>query len=138
MSLIYLDTGPLKGLLDAHDQEHERATAIMRRAEEAHESLMCPYPALLELHRLLIYRKPQRSDAIRRAHAVIRHVLGYYPTVIPDDDDIQVALGTLERFQDQKITFTDATIASMAVRSKAKVMTFDEHHFGLMSADIYR
>ncbi len=44
----------------------------------------------------------------------------------------------LERFSDQKITLADATIASMAARAKARVITLDERHFTLMEADVFR
>jgi predicted nucleic acid-binding protein len=133
---ILIDTGPLKGLLDANDQEHERAKNLFRRAEEAELTPVCPYPVLLELHRLLMYRKPARSDAAIRAHTALEAVCQAYETSCPDEKDLGAALALLQRFSDQTITLTDATIASMAARAAASVMTFDLHHFSVMGTDV--
>lgn len=135
---LYLDTGPLKGLLDPHDQAHNRSRELFKRATEARVHIHTPYPALLELHRLLMYRKPPRSDAARLATTALRRVIATYPAVYPTEADTQAALILLERFSDQKITLADATIASMAARSQAQVMTLDERHFGLMGAEVFR
>jgi predicted nucleic acid-binding protein len=62
---------------------------------------------------------------------------------MPQDADKQAALATLERYPDQKITLADATIAAMASREGAAVLTFDRHHkaspdhLGLMGVDVY-
>jgi predicted nucleic acid-binding protein len=56
---------------------------------------------------------------------------------MPQDADKQAALATLERYPDQKITLADATIAAMASREGAAVLTFDRHHFLLMGVDVY-
>jgi len=56
---------------------------------------------------------------------------------MPQDVDKQAALAILGRYPDQKITLTDATIAAMASREGAAVLTFDRHHFGLMGVDVY-
>ena len=137
MRAVYLDTGPLKGLLDSGDQEHERAKRLFRAADEAGVHLYSPYPVLLELHRLLLYKKPPRSDATSRAQAVLKDIITAYPILHPKDEDILGALAVLERFTDQKITLTDATVASMALREKAQVMTFDRRHFGLMGVEVF-
>ena len=134
---LYLNTGPLKGLLDSGDQEHERATKLFRAADEAGAQLYSPYPVLLELHRLLLYKKPPRSDAVARAQTVLKYIIAAYPVLHPTEEDILSALATLKRFADQKITLTDATVASMALGKKAKVMTFDRRHFGLMGIEVF-
>lgn len=51
-------------------------------------------------------------------------------------EEVAAALALLERFADQKLTLADATIASMAARAGARVMTFDTRHFALMGASI--
>ena len=83
-----------------------------------------------------MYRKPPRSDAGKLAVAAIAKVREVYPTVHPADEDVEAALALLERFAEQKLTLTDATIASMAARAGARVMTFDARHFALMGASI--
>ncbi len=133
---ILIDTGPLKGLLDAHDQEHEAAKLLFQRAEDAGLTPVCPHPVLLELHRLLMYRKPARSNAVTRAHNALEAVCHAYATSYPDELDLKAALSLLKRFTDQRITLTDATIASMATRATAPVMTFDLHHFSMMGSEV--
>jgi predicted nucleic acid-binding protein len=135
--LVYLDTGPLKGLLDPHDQAHERARELFRQATDQGARLLTPYPALLELHRLLMYRKPPRSDAAKLAVTALQRVMESYPAVHPSPEDAQAAVRLLARFDDQKITLADATIATMAVRAGAQVMTLDQRHFRMMQASVW-
>lgn len=137
MNLVYLDTGPLKGLLDPNDQEHHRAVAAFERLEADRVSIHCPYPAMLELHRLLMYRKPPRSDVVRQSLQALEFVTERFPAVHAIEADRQKAFATLERYPDQKITLADATIAAMASREGAAVLTFDQHHFGLMGVPVY-
>lgn len=137
-SLVYLDTGPLKGLLDPHDQSHQRSRELFERATAERARILTPYPALLELHRLLMYRKPPRSDAAKLAVTALGRVIETYSIVFPTQGDAETALKLLARFDDQKITLADATIASMAARVGATVMTLDSYHFGLVGTDIYQ
>ena len=137
MNLVYLDTGPLKGLLDPNDQEHKRAVRIFEQLERDRAGVRCPYPAMLELHRLLMYRKPPRSDVVRQSLQALEFVTERFPAVHAIEADRQKAFATLGRYPDQKITLADATIAAMASREGASVLTFDRHHFGLMGADVY-
>ncbi len=136
--VVYLDTSPLKGLLDPHDQTHQRSRKLFERATKERARILTPYPALLELHRLLMYRKPPRSDAAKLATTAVRRVMETYPIVYPTQEDAEAALALLTRYDDQKITLADATIANMAARAGATVMTLDTHHFGLMEAAVYQ
>ena len=135
---IYLDTGPLKGLLDPHDQAHQRSRELFRRATDERVRMVTPYPTLLELHRVLLYRKPPRSDAARFAVTALRRVTETYPIVYPAQEDAAAAPAFLARFDDQKITLADATLAGMAARAGATVMTLDTRHFGRMGAEVYQ
>ena len=132
---IYLDTTPIYALLDHRDQAHEKALAIFGQATREKHTLLCPLPTALELHGLLVKRKPSDPDA---AHKSLRGVLRAYPLVFPTQDETDAATGLLTRYADQKITFTDALLASMAVRAGVQVLTFDDRHFGLMGAALYR
>lgn len=129
---IFLDTTPLYALLDARDQAHERALAVFGRA--VNDMLICPLPTVLELHGLLVKRKP--SDP-RSAHETTRDVLKAYPLVFPTQDDTDAAARLLARYSDQRLTLTDALIASMAAREGVRVLTFDERHFSLMGVEPY-
>lgn len=132
--LLYVDTTPLYALVEARDQAHRQAFEALKRATAAGLTILCPYPVALELHRLLISRKPSQPE---RSHRSVAAVLSRYPAVMPQDVDKQAALAILGRYPDQKITLTDATIAAMASREGAAVLTFDRHHFGLMGVDVY-
>lgn len=130
---VYFDTGPLYALVERHDQWHGRTLDLLGRLHEARAELVCPYPTALELHGLLLKRKPSAPEA---AHRTVRRVVERYPTVQPGDEDKRTALATLQRYADQRISLTDATIASMAGRASAQVLTFDGRHFLLMGADV--
>lgn len=129
---VFLDTTPTYALLDARDQAHKRALTIFERA--AKDTLLVPLPTALELHGLLMKRKPSDPEA---AHTSIRGVLSAYPLVFPTRDDTDAAADLLARYSDQRLTLTDALIASMAAREGAQVLTFDDRHFSLMGVDVY-
>lgn len=129
---VFLDTTPLYALLDARDQAHERALMVFGRA--VNDTLVCPLPTALELHGLLVKRKPSDPGA---AHGATRGVLKAYPLVFPTRDDTDAAAGLLARYSDQRLTLTDALIASMAAREGVRVLTFDERHFSLMGVEPY-
>ncbi|CAN5897161.1 hypothetical protein BH24DEI2_BH24DEI2_20380 [soil metagenome] len=93
---------------------------------------------VLELHRLLMYRKPLRSDAAKLATTALRRITEAYAIVFPTQEDAEAGLILLTRFGDQKITLADATIASMAARFAATVMTLDSYHFGLVGTEVYQ
>lgn len=130
----YLDTGVLLGLLDARDQMHQRTLELFAKLHSDRLSPLCPYPAALELHAILLRRKSIKAV---RAHQVLERLLTAYPTIMPAAEDGTRARELLARFPDQKISLTDATIASMSLRARAPVLTYDRRHFGLMGAKVY-
>lgn len=132
MKGVLLDTGPVYGLLDPRDQYHAEARALFGHLQAEAVPVRIAYPALLETHRLML----SRGD-IPRSHGRILAVKSRSPVSYPVAADGDAAYGALERFSDQRITLTDATIAAMAVRLGLQVMTFDRRHFGLMGAEVY-
>ncbi len=131
---VLLDTGPLYGLLNAQDQYHSEALTLFERLEAEGVAVSVAYPALLEAHRLMLTRSG-RDPA--KAHARVSEVLDLWSVQYPVAADGGSARATLERFNDQRISLTDATIAVMAVRLSLRTLTFDQRHFGLMGAEIY-
>ena len=95
------------------------------------------YPAALEAHRLMLVH-PQITTG--RAHELIGDALDVFSTLVPTLEDADAALADLRRFDDQKISLTDATIAAMSRREGRVVATFDEkqRHFELMKASVYK
>ncbi len=129
-----MDTTPLYSFLDPRDQAHERAKAAFRQLGVDRLEPVVPYPALLEMHRLLVTRKPAETA---RAHSLLEEVLGMFAYELPTREDVEAARATLRRYPDQRLTMTDGTIAAMAQREGVRVLTFDARHFKLMGAAVY-
>lgn len=131
---MLLDTGPVYGLLDARDQYHADALTLFDRLEDEGTTVSAAYPALLEAHRLMLTRA---GNEVARAHTRIAALFDMTTVQYPLEADGRNARITLERFSDQRISLTDATIAAMAVRLDLRAVTFDKRHFGLMGAEVY-
>lgn len=131
---VLLDTGPIYGLLDSRDQYHAEARALFSLLETEGVAVSVAYPALLEAHRLLLTRP---GSSVERAYTRIFGVADLATVQYPLEVDGDSARITLERFSDQRISLTDATIAAMAVRLNLRAVTFDKRHFGLMGAEVY-
>lgn len=129
---VLLDTGPIYALLDPRDQYHAEARRLFGRLEAEAVAVHLAYPALLETHRLMLSR-----DDPARAHERILAIKGRATVHYPVAADGEAAYRSLERFGDQRISLTDATIAAMAVRLGLQVVTFDQRHFGLMGSEVY-
>ena len=131
---VLLDTGPIYGLLDSRDQYHADARVLFRQLETEGTPVSVAYPALLEAHRLLLTRPGSGIErAYTRSFGVSDLATVQYPVAADGDS----ARATLERFSDQRISLTDATIAAMAVRLNLQAVTFDRRHFGLMGAEVF-
>ena len=131
---MLLDTGPIYGLWDAKDQWHTPANALFERLDDELADIIAPYPALLEAHRLLLSRG---RVAVPHLHALIEDAFTSFAVIYPLEVDADAARQSLKRYNDQKISLTDATIAAMTVREGMQVATFDQRHFGLMGATVY-
>ncbi len=133
---VLLDTGPLYALLDSGDGKHPAAVKLFEELEALGAEISCAYPAALEAHRLMLTRQ---RVTVEHAHALICDALEVFGVVVPTLEDAEMAQSNLKRFNDQKITLTDATIAAMARRKRNQIVTFDkkQRHFELMGATVY-
>ncbi len=133
---VLMDTGPLFALLFTRDGKHQKAVALLEELETANAEVTLAYPAALEAHRLMLVH-PQITTG--RAHELIGDALDVFNAALPTHEDVDAAMANLRRYDDQKISLTDATIAAMSRREKMSVATFDEkqRHFELMKAAVY-
>lgn len=131
---VLLDTGPVYGLLDSKDQWYGSASKLFEQLEDEDADIIAAYPALLEAHRLLLSRA---RVPVPHIHALIEDAFEIFGVLYPIEADGDIARASLRRFNDQKISLTDATVAAMAIREGAFVATFDTRHFGLMGAAVY-
>lgn len=131
---VLLDTGPIYALLDSRDQYHARALRIFSGLAAEERPISAAFPALLEAHRLMLSRAGRNvGKAHRSFNALFDSVAVRYPT----EEDGKSARTILENFDDQRISFTDATIAAMSIRLRLWTVTFDVRHFGLMGANVF-
>ncbi|ADI15813.1 type II toxin-antitoxin system VapC family toxin [Truepera radiovictrix] len=111
---------------------HAAARDLFGRLEADAVPVFLAYPALLETHRLML----SRGDAAR-ARGRILTLKERAPVHYPGAADGEAALSSLKRFESQRISLTDATLAAMAVRLGLQVVTFDRQHSGLMGSEVY-
>lgn len=130
---VLLDTTPLYGVLTPGDQHEVRAKEAFSSLP-ADADVRVPVQVLLELHALIVHRKPRDPSYAYRA---VRAIADAYPVRFPADTDVQAAMALLQRYPDQAITLADALTASMAAREGAGVFTFDARHFTLMGAALF-
>ncbi len=133
-SRVLLDTGPIYGLLDDRDQWFARAGKLFEKLEDEGAEVIAAYPAMLEAHRILLTRG---RVSVQHIHALLEDAFEIFGVMYPLEADTDAARALLKRFNDQRISLTDATIAAMSVREGMRVATFDARHFGLMGATVY-
>lgn len=123
-------------MLEDRDSKHGEAVALLETLETEGAEVTLAYPAALEAHRLMLTRE---RVSVSRPHRLITGALEVFSVALPTRDDVDGAREDLQRYDDQKISLTDATIAAMSRRERMVVATFDEkqRHFELMKAVVY-
>jgi predicted nucleic acid-binding protein len=118
---ILVDTAVVYALADRADQAHEAAKMLLARLLGT--PLLMTVPTIYEAHRLILYRLGPMA-ARRFLEAQSRT----YNTVWLTEAYHAQAVALLERFEDQKISLTDAANAVVARALGVKVATFDRHY----------
>lgn len=132
MPPVLVDTAVIYALADRRDGAHEAARELLKHLLEERAPLLVSLPTVYEAHRLILYRLG--------IGAGIRFLTGYrqlYNLVWPTEGQHGQAIQLLQRFEDQKISLTDAVNAVIAQEAKGSVATFD-HHYELMGAHAVR
>ena len=130
MRPIIIDTVIIYALADRADQAHDAATALVEELRRANRPFLILLPTLYETHRLILYRL-----GIRAGRSFLANYASVYNLYAPTLEQLERARGMIERFDDQKLTLTDATNAVVALDLTAPVATFD-HHYRLMGVEV--
>ena len=130
MRPVIIDTVVIYALADRADQAHGKATALVEKLRRANPPFIILLPTLYEAHRLILYRL-----GIGAGQSFLANYANAYNLYAPTVEQLERARGIIERFDDQKLTLTDATNAVVALDLASPVVTFD-HHYHLMGAEV--
>lgn len=128
---VLADTGPLFAAADEDDSEHERALRQTDELERDGRIVLIPYPILLEAYSLVLKRFGSPA-ALRWLENAVEASL-----INPTPEDYSIACAIVRALSDQDISLVDATVATMAMRMKVEVWTYD-HRFDVMRAPVWR
>lgn len=126
--MILLDTSGLLAALVASQDGHEAARRVL---EESSEPLVLTPFVLAELDDLIA-----RWLTVRERAELMREVeAGTYRLDSFEARDVGEARRVVERYADQGIGLTDASIVVLAGRlGTEQILTFDERHFRVLRA----
>jgi uncharacterized protein len=121
--VIILDTGGLYAFLDADDDDHQGAKAVIDSAPGPF--ILSPF-VLAEVDYLV-----QRRLGVAAECALIDDVdAGVYTSVSFGDDDMSQAATLVKKYDDLGIGITAASVAVVAARYRTvDVLSVDERHF---------
>ena len=128
---VLADTGPLYAAADPDDTHHKRAQRELKRLAATHREVIVSYPTLLEAYTLVLFRLG-RDAAVKWLQE-----MGSAALVNPSADDYRHAVDKVKLVKDQPITLFDALVASLALRLKLEVWTYD-YHFDVMRVNVWR
>lgn len=129
---VLVDTAVIYALADRADSAHRAAKGLLEHLLKERAHLLVSLPTVYEAHRLILYRLGIGAGA--------RFLRGYpqlYNLVWPTKGQHLRAVQLLQRFEDQKISLTDAVNAIIAREVQGRVATFDRH-YELMGAHVVR
>ena len=123
--MIFIDTGAFIARYLSHDQYHTQATSAWKRIRDRRETCFTTNFVLNEVFTLL-GRRAGNLFAAERAHNI------YSSKVIkilrPDHNAELQAIEILQKFADQRISFTDCvSFAIMRQERIKRAFSFDRH-----------
>ena len=123
--MIFIDTGAFVGRYLPDDQHHAAALAGWAQLAEARRPLCTSNLVLSETITLLARRADYRFAAER---ARIIHASSALRILRATHEDERAAVDWLEKYADQKVSFTDAVSFVLMRRHRIKqAFTFDRH-----------
>lgn len=120
------DTSGLLAVLDESEAEHEEAA---RSIAAIHEPLVVSPYVVAELDYLV-----QTRFGVDIELAVLGQLAGgAYDVASMSAADLQTAINVIERYRDQSIGVTDASIVVLADRYRTRqILTLDHRHFDVL------
>ena len=123
---VLLDTGAWVAIADVRDQYHRPAARCLVKLRELAYPLYVTVLSIAETYRLLLYKRHLGYAHARRFLESIYD--GSVNIIRATEQDEQRAIVYIERYKDQRITFTDAiNMAAMSRKGLGKVFSFDQH-----------
>jgi predicted nucleic acid-binding protein len=124
--MIIADTSGLLALFNATEPDHREVARVV--ADEHDQLVVSPF-ALAELDYLVGTRIGVAAEL-----AVLRELAGgAYHLATIDLDQLVTAADVVERYRDQRIGLTDASLVVLAERFRThRLLTLDRRHFGVL------
>lgn len=133
---VFVDTGVLYAHHDTDAKRHDRAVATFDELLDGRYGQ--PYTSDYVLDETVTLTR-MRTGSFEAADTVARRILGEDPfphvfeTIHVEPDTVQASLVTFRRYDDQDLSFTDATIIRLCEsRGIDAVLSFDEDFDGLV------
>jgi len=130
MRPVIIDTVIIYALADRADQAHDAATSLVKDLQRASRPFLVILPTLHEAHRLILYRLGTHAG-----QSFLENYTQVYNVYIPTLEQLERARSIIKRFDDQKLTLTDATNAVVSLELAAPVVTYD-YHYRLMEVEV--
>jgi predicted nucleic acid-binding protein len=124
--MIIADTSGLLALFNTAEPDH---LEVARRVAEEHDQLVVSPYVIAELDYLISTRIGVDAEL-----TVLHELAGgaYYLAAI-DADQVSSAAAIVDRYRDQQIGVTDASLVVLADRFRTRrVLTLDRRHFGVL------
>ena len=133
---IFVDTGVFFAHHDADAERHEQAVAAFDELLDG--TYGQPYTSDYVLDEVVTLTRV-RTGSFEAANTVARRILGddSFPDVLDllhvEPDEVTAALETFRRYEDQNLSFTDASIIHLCEsRGIDAVLSFDDDFDGLI------
>jgi predicted nucleic acid-binding protein len=131
---VLFDTCALEAIMDERDQRYEQAIGCLNELKEIRYPFYITTYTICETHRRLLYKSGLGYPIAKK---FLDEIYGGFTNIIrPHEEDEMQAKEFIERFEEEKLSFTDAiSMAVMKRKGLKKVFTFD-WHFTLIGFEV--
>lgn len=122
---ILIDTGALLALADPKDNNRQQAIACLNTIKDHRLPVFVSLPTIYESHRRFLFSLGQ----VAAAHFLQNIYDGSVNIVRTVEDDEQEGIRLIERYEELRITMTDAVNMAVMIRlGMAVSFSFDRHY----------